>query len=349
MYSKYQSISKIKRSKSERTFIIGRESDDRFRKALVIGDTRNPVIVTGKTSIKGDVLVGPQGVKPGVIRGIGFKGERIVEGGIEKDIKSGLPSLYVQSLFEQRSRLQNLASMDYNQFSISGRKLYLKNQNLSLNQDALESLKKDNIDFIIGPGKIICYDNIEITDLNILNQVTIYSDSSISIAGTATSKNILVFANKFFIGGPVQLGGQFYAQSHFEIANAAQIKYPSVIGLISNQFWPDNTLLSIGQNAEVNGFVFIHNFIDANRIFKYTLNVDASAIVNGVTYSDMYTELRGLINGCVLTDAFYLYEKPTIYINWMKNAMINRTIINNDIILPLSYDINTDYVIAQEL
>ncbi|MBN1407982.1 MAG: hypothetical protein JW956_09340, partial [Calditrichaceae bacterium] len=135
MYSKYQSISKIKRSKSERTFIIGRESDDRFRKALVIGDTRNPVIVTGKTSIKGDVLVGPQGVKPGVIRGIGFKGERIVEGGIEKDIKSGLPSLYVQSLFEQRSRLQNLASMDYNQFSISGRKLYLKNQNLSLNQD----------------------------------------------------------------------------------------------------------------------------------------------------------------------------------------------------------------------
>ena len=50
--------SKIHEVSKTRTFLIGTQQKELSKYAMIIGNTRNPLIVTGNTLIKGDVVVG---------------------------------------------------------------------------------------------------------------------------------------------------------------------------------------------------------------------------------------------------------------------------------------------------
>jgi hypothetical protein len=50
-----------------------------------------------------------------------------------------------------------------------------------------------------------------------------------------------------------------------------------------------------------------------------------------------------------MTNAFYFYYSPTIYINWIKDAVINRNILDSEYNMPLGFDVEPDLTVIQEL
>lgn len=350
LFLKCSAESKIKTMKSQRTFLVGVKGDERLEFAMVMGDIRNPVIVAGNTSITGDVQVGPQGIKAGVLKGIRYKGNNPVYGRIHKDNKSHFPSFKPDILFSQTK----LLGQSYNNVRVSDypdkRKLDLENRSYSMTQKDIYKLIENGIDEITGPGVIVFSGNVNIENINILNQVVLYSDDVITFSTSGTAEHILVFAKEILIEGDLSLRGQFFATEKLTVNNGAQLKYPSVIGLISKSGWDEKNQLWIGNNVTINGAVIIANSYQLNLSReKHKLIIDKSAIVNGLTYSDNYTELWGTVYGTVMTNEFCFYYSPTTFINWIKDAVINRNILDSDYNMPLGFDVEPDLTVIQEL
>jgi len=350
-YLRCISTSKIHNISKTRTFLIGTKQNELSKYAMIIGNTRNPVIVTGNTMIRGDVAVGLQGVKPGVIKGRRYKGQRVVYGNVYKDVKSYLPKINFELLQVQRQQLASIYPKS--EFFISNEnpnRIYLQNSIYNFSQQKLSELQKTGVTTIIGPGILKIDSDIQINNFNLYNQITIYSTKSVHLSNNINSDNILVFANKIIMNGPSKLKGQFFAQNSFNISNGTKLEYPSIVGLVSKKVWNAENEFQIGPDVEIEGAIFLANDI-AEEIGRkrHKLLFEKSTRVKGFTYSDNYTELQGSVYGTVMTNTFHFYLSPTIYINWIKDAEINRSALDREFYYPLAFDLDNELIAVREL
>jgi hypothetical protein len=77
------------------------------------------------------------------------------------------------------------------------------------------------------------------------------------------------------------------------------------------------------------------------------IKVGDNAHVVGLVYSTNRTSISGTVDGMVMTDHFYFYESPTTYINWLKNARIDRTTLPEDFKIPVAFTNEPRFEILQ--
>jgi hypothetical protein len=348
--------SKIKEIKSQRTFLIGNYPEDLYGFALVIGRTYIPVTVSGTTRITGDVAVGRQGVKPGILAGKRYKGERTVYGNVYKDEKSYLPQVnrkLIDAQIDQLSKLnpdeKSLIELTESKQNIN--RIYLNNRIYSTSQNEISSLKECGVRDIIGPGIIIFRSDISLNDINLFNQITVYSEHHIALSPPISIEHVLFLAKNFKIKGICRLRGQFFASENLSIEDGTKLLYPSILGVISEKNKKNDNTLFIGKNVEIEGSVIISKETDdpQSEEFKHIMIIDPTAIINGITYSDNYTELNGTVYGTVFTNAFQFYLSPTTYINWINDGEINRPALLNHFIYPIVFTEKGKLVIIKEI
>lgn len=350
LYLKIKATSTIKSVRSARTFLIGKIGMPLISNALVIGDTRNPLIFTGNTFVSGDALVGPQGIRPGVLKGIRYKGTHILDGSMVKDSHSYLPKFQAESILNnQIYKIKSLNAIGYRSVKKTENHLALENQTVFISQSDLDDLIKNGVNKIVGPGILMANENLVFKNLDIYNQVQIVCGNEVTFLSPLHGEHLLVFAKKIYIDGPCVLRGQFYANLDLAVENGAEFNYPSIVGLILENSAKQEQILKIGKNIRFEGIVLVSDLKETDSRLKYMLKTDPGSIILGMCYSGLYSELHGTVYGTVMTRSFYLYERPTIYINWLKDAVINRKLLQDDIALPLGFDINSAYTIIQEI
>jgi cytoskeletal protein CcmA (bactofilin family) len=338
LFLRATAVSKIKDIQSSRTFLIGQKQDARFKAALILGDVDNPLVVAGNTLIRGDVLVGLAGVKPGVLKGRRFRGEKTIIGKMIRKRTSSLPSFNKQLIESQIDRLQHFYPTALSNAIYHFPKLKLNNGSMVLSTDILRSLQEQGLKSIIGPGTIFVEGKISISNIYLQGPITVFSENEVLLDQSFSSKNVLWFTQSLIISSQSEMSGQFYANRKITINSGVHLSYPSVVGVISESA----NQLTISEKAIVNGSVLLSGENDPKLI------INENAIINGVIYSDNYTELRGVVNGSVLTQSFYMYEAPTVYINWINNATIDRAYLKEDMALPLGFKIEKNYDIIIE-
>lgn len=351
LYLLCKTSSRIRKSEDKREFLLGIQPPGIHNYAFVLGNTRFPVNITGSASITGNVYVGLKGIKPGVLKGMRFKGGNTVNGRIIRDEVSHLPALDLKILNQQISEIAR-----YNKKSLpnikddNDHRLELNDGSYFITQKDIEMLNGKGIREIIGPARLISDSELKFSDLKLLNRIAIYNIKESVILNRVITENILVFADKIAIYGPGTLSGQFYAFSSQIIDNGIRLVYPSIAGLICHSDTLKDHLMNIGENVDVEGVLFLfHSENSEKNNTGDRIIVNKTAQVKGFIYSDSYLELYGTVMGSVFAESLYFYSKPTTYINWLKDAKINRLLYNQKPVYPLAFENNLSLHIITEL
>lgn len=336
--------SKIKNISKERQFLISLKPDHRFNAAVIIGDLKNPLVVSGQTVITGDVIVGPAGIKAGTMHGSHYKGKKLVFGSIRKESESFYPQLNEEPLLDQMRILRQNEELAASLRERGKQTINLENRSVYLDQTELDNLIQEGLKEITGPGIIYLKGAARLQNISLRGLITIYSEDEVAFYHPVKAENILVIAGRIKIGKNLVLRGQFIATDGIKIGNEVKLEYPSVVYLISREMVSDEANLTIDDNVTINGGVIL-----AGTSLRSNLSISEKGVVNGFTYSGNYTQLAGTVNGTVMTKSFYLYSSPTLYINWINNAVIDRKYLLSEYFIPLCFNIPPKLKIMQEL
>ena len=325
--------------------LVGQKMPDQFNQAIILGGKDFPLVVTGSNRIVGDVTVGKRGVKQGSIKGSKFTGRKLVEGEIHKVSPPQMPTfdatLFHRSMQNFRDLLANIpdsSSTDFDSVGLSdssGRNiLYLQEEwDSSVLADSLVkgvmtivsegdlqlsgSFRFMNQVVIVSLGKIV------ITDSVLLNDAVVYSETGISVSGNAK--------------GAMQL----LSPGDIEVSEQASLEYPSVLfttGQLLENRWTGS--IKIADSAKIAGVLILPDSRPdslKNLPRDTRVVVESGAHVTGFIYSTNHTTIQGRVYGLVVADHFYLYESPTTYINWLKDAYIDRRKLGSGFMLPLMF------------
>jgi len=130
------------------------------------------------------------------------------------------------------------------------------------------------------------------------------------------------------------------------IKEQAQVRYPSVLycsGYVQDKVLRGNIIIQ--GNAQVLGTVILFP-LERERSYRNDetfIHIAQGAVTAGVVYSHHSVDLRGCVYGTVITSSFDLYLYPTSYRNWLKDAVIDRSQLPDNFLLPLSFRSDPEY------
>ncbi|MFO7889352.1 MAG: hypothetical protein R6V04_03330 [bacterium] len=319
-----------------------------YSQAVVLGNSKFPLVVTGKNRIIGDVTVSTEGVKTGKIEGKGFEGITPVQGRIHRRENPGLP-------FFDPTLFKNLF-ICYQNLLQYGRDCSFFYQDIKITDKIMKENKPENIyvnghvlitdsllsNSLTGPIKIISTGDIHVTDsIFIKEYVELIAAGNIYIKDqTSIDQGIIFAGEKVEISGQSSINAQVFTRGNIVIKEQAQVRYPSVL-YCSGQVI-DNVLrgnIIIQDNSQVIGAIILFP-LEKERSYRNDetfIYITQGAMTAGVVYSYHSVDLRGCIYGTVVTSIFDFYLHPTSYRNWLKDAVIDRTQLPDNFLLPLSF------------
>ncbi|RMD91961.1 MAG: hypothetical protein D6813_06745 [Calditrichaeota bacterium] len=318
-----------KKQQQKLRVLIGQNLPASFYQAIIIGGVDFPLVVTGTNQIIGDVTVGAGGVKTGVIKGIKFYGNKPVDGKIHRQSPPQMPffdpHFFSRAIKRFNQWLENPPDFQY--FFVQGR------MNSATLKDSLLS----------KPGIIFCKGNLNLYgSAKFVNPVQIIVQGKIEISDEVFFNNALIFSRqKIVLSGHVRGSLQLITPGDIILQENVQLQYPSVLftsGRKVENRWTGS--IKIKKGSRVTGTVILMEVIPDS--FKQIsragqISVNSGAQVTGLIYSTNRATINGRVHGMVITNHFYLYETPTTYINWLKDAYINRKKLGSGFKLPLFF------------
>lgn len=326
--------------------LVGQNMPDEFNQAIIIGGADFPLVVTGSNRIIGDVTVGSGGVKPGTIKGIKFSGEKLVDGRIHRISPPQMPyfdaKVFLRSMQKFKELLQNPPETISNNFFDS--------DSLRNSSETKILYVQGKVDFHVlgdsllnGPITIVSDGDVFLSgSIKLMNQVYIVAKGEISVTDSVLLDDAVVYSEKgISVSGNVKGAMQLLTIGDIQVSGHSQLEYPSV--LFTTGHVVENKrigTIKIEDDAEITGAVILmdtQSDSDKNVRRDGKVVVESNAQVTGLIYSTNHTTIRGRVHGLVAADHFYLYESPTTYINWLKDAYINRKNLGAGFKLPLLF------------
>jgi hypothetical protein len=329
-----------------------------FQKAAVtVGDENNPLVIAGHTRVIGDVNTGSQGIMEGQFRGEGVTYTDYHIGNLYKRSSIEVPSIdtsvygyYKRELTHRRrsdpKRLPGsvvLTASD-NRFLDSMANIRVENdllmRDVSMRYfDEVKTIAVDGTVEITGHThlsgliEIVAEETIFVRDSAVLDNVVLIAGDSIVVSGAASSSAILISEGKIVI------------------SDRATLVYPSLL------------LADVSDGPDQPGGVYLQSRVPLETIAclrvkpfqtpstDRLLYVDTLTTVRGTLLSQGYVDLRGHLEGCCITERFHFEYPPTTYVNWLKDAYIDRSKLDYTQVLPSLTSVDSVagyYVVRQE-
>ncbi len=350
-YLEITSRAKYKNQTARVTSLVGEKMPDVFNNAVVIGGTDFPLVVCGSNEIIGDVVTGPGGVREGEIKGDKFSGEKAVNGQIRINHSPQMPyfdaSFIEASMQEFENMVHNPAGRIYSSnqvFSNENPLDFSRNQRIYVQGDAylkdslMSEFKSNRKRQLVAGGNIYLE-----SGLNIKCKIELIAGNHLIIRGDVRLEDAIIYAQNG-IDATTNLTGtvQIFSPGDIQIGGNSYLNYPSVI-YSSGRIGEDRIegKIAIRGQAVVEGTIILQhheNVRTSSMVNNCVIEIGKSAHVSGIIYSSNNTTLDGTVNGAVITGKFFFYESPTNYVNWMRNAMIDRTQPDRHFLLPLSFN-----------
>ena len=335
--------SKRKNQSFQLRALVGQKFTPDFRYAIVSNPIHPALILAGGASIRGNVLTGSQGVKTGRIENMPCNRLPKVYGRVIAGNKDGRPLIdysMVHHLFGFFTRcLESTNLLELNDYLMGGKQpggsrfsgslsiVFVSNK--ELNRPGLQ---------LSGPAVFIVHEPLFLSaPIRISNRAMILSDHEIEINGQLDIKESILFSTEAIsITNVKKLEMQVFSRTSITVAENVQLDYPSLLMVFTQN---DSGSIRLAKRAEVNGSLFYLSDLDSlsGNNNRGQIIVDEQGRVNGVIYSNNLTALRGIVNGIVITDQFYLYQSPLVYFNWIFGAVVDRNKLTNEFTLPLFF------------
>jgi hypothetical protein len=319
--------------------------------AAVINEARNfPLVVAGNTLINGDVVTGPASVVEGEIEGIPFQRETIASGSIETCPGRVLPEIdkkfieyYLDILSDKSSSPTqyisgSLVLDNIEPFRFDDSAVILIENKLEINSQIIDQ-KADKITLIVKGSVIIRGDS------KVTGNIEIVSARSILIEGQSFLENVILAAEDSIVfSEETKFRGQAIAGRMIKVKDNCRIYYPSLLYVYNDGDMDENSLELDGD--EYTETIAVIECMEGQKYGKGNrLVISPNSTISGFVFSSDYSEIRGQLNGISMTQNYYYEKPPSVYMNWLNDAMIDRDELKFLPILPAVFPNISGYAI----
>ena len=349
-------ISSAANKRSEKFYLevlAGVHPTSAFDPAVIVNPNSGPLILSGRSRIQGDVLMGAGGIRKGRLWAHEFNRELQVLGNILETSIDPRPAIDLKYLATTWKNFQALlADEDTRTFpeimqdtaryfaadsSVSWweQPVYITNQQFNQKNWHLR-----------GPLILIANEELILKNNLILEHyIQIFSSHSITVQGQgSTFHEVLLYSpEKVVLKGTDNFCGQIFSDQAIEVQDKSRLHYPTLLTVKSSS---DSGFILVDSASAIAGNIILisKNNQSGNAQNQSKIFIEGGAVVDGLVWSDNYTQVHGEVNGLVITDQFYEYDPPTIYRNWIMDGIIIRKQLNNRFRLPLFFRQNQTHL-----
>lgn len=271
---------------------------NRFEKPvnLYLVDNGRPVSICGNARIEGNCFLPKSGFKRAYIEGKNYQGLQFVYGTVQESQKQ-LPPV---------------------------------NPNFTdgLNQvfTEIEFWRGDEDSIVVSfadKGKHYLNDRFIILDQCVVKgQVMLEAADSIFVSRNAVIEHAILKSKVVYVESGFSGTLQIFASQKILLGEAVQLRYPSVLGVIEEEFPTQIAAeISLGEKSQVIGAVFMTSAQPNFRLLP-TLNIVAGAEVDGLVYCAGKTQLRGTIKGGLYSEKLFLRTASSAYENHLLDGQL---------------------------
>ena len=283
--------------------------------ALYVKDRRRPVILAGEAKITGAAFLPEQGLKMGNIYGNSYHGSKLLYG-IQKISDSVLPKFNT----ELKSQITRFTKESFDPlgevlFRVPGQEL----------KNSFQS-----------PTRVIRDRVVRLQNVRLAGNIMVIATHKIIVEAKAQLEDVILVAPKIIIKDWFKGSFQAFANESIAVGKKCELAYPSALVvnkksvLMQDESKPTNRPLApkpiiyMDSYAEVKGVVITLEETSEPQFYPQ-LKIDRDAKITGEVYCSGNMELKGRINGSVITDSFIALENGSIYQNHLYNGSINST------------------------
>ena len=281
--------------------------------ALFVSDKQRPVIIAGNAMIRGTAYLPEQGIKMGNIHGNSYHRDQLIYG--KKEVSTaGLPPLSSEVL----AQLAQLTNANYNpmgEVMTLTPKIVLKNSFRS-------------------PLKIIRDRVVYLRDAELAGNIVVAASDKIIVEQGTLLQDVILLAPEIVIKDWVNGYFQAIASKSISVGKKCNLAYPTALVVHKKEKGPKTTpenkqsrfknapSVYIDSYTVVKGMVLaLENTAEAQ--YTAQIKIDDNAKIVGEVYCTKNLELKGQVNGSVMTDAFVAVENGGVYQNHLYNGTIN--------------------------
>jgi cytoskeletal protein CcmA (bactofilin family) len=311
--------------------MAGQRGGEIFDRAIVLGDIRTPMTLTGSSVVHGHVHTGPEGMQYRPFRGErfsgSFTGDLIVADSSSMPIfTTGLPDREIErnklliAVPPADSYILDKSSTNIASFSpLRDHSIFFREGDLELNASHTVSLPDSIIWIATG--------NLTIAgELDSGNFARFAAGDTLTIHASLKGEHNLFYGGRGVrIDGETNVSGQVFSEGEIIISGNSHLKYPSLLYINPGLDGSVKTgAITLQDNATIEGVVMLPDTEEGIVTDEQTLiSIGEQATLRGAVYNTSRTELNGKVSGTVMTNQFYFYISPTMYVNWLKDAHID--------------------------
>lgn len=351
--AKTSPLSSIKDSASV-TCLLSDKLSLPFENAVVISKSSLNPVVAGNTKIQGNIVSSANKFKTGILPGIGKASLNWINGkiNVEEMIPQKLfkDSLITKNIITLNNSFPPGAKIIYGNITIDQNNLaqydslkyiYVRGD-LTINGHLLNDKRKVQKIFVGGVTKIESE-----TKSNI--DLEIYCDSTITIGSASELENVILYSkSSLTINRDVLCkNAQFFSAKGIEV-NKAVLLYPSILCVYADTKKSNNKDCYINISASrVNGSTMLLTSEPGSNKNNSKISIKES-VVQGIVYSENNTELYSSLVGALYTYNVLYYKKPTEYFNWFVDLNISRINLDHRFLQPIGFSSTSKLAILRE-
>ena len=305
------------REKWQRSCLAGQGFVKSRVPSLFLTDQKQPLIICGKTQLKGNLFLPSSGIRKGNI------GRRYFE----------YPHLYEGAVFSSKNRKKPIQyhNLEHIQSILKGIIQSKPEPETYILENALIHHPWDSGIYTLSTPY-----SLEIASGMIQGKVMIISQGEIIIHPDAKLEHTLIIARSIRIKTGFQGVIQAYATDRLVIESKVNLGYPSVAGVFGHG--DQASTLTIDSESQIEGgVIFDKEIFEAEPHRQDRLQIAKGAKVWGSVYASHHLELQGSVYGQVITDDFILETAGTQYKNYLLDAVIDPGELSENFAGPMIY------------
>lgn len=282
----------------KKAFYIGSDSsnDD---EVLYLSDENRPVLVSGNTSIKGNLAIPKSGIRAAFIDGNKYLGKELFEGKLSnsQQLIDSLDNEFVHVI-------QDELNADISEF-------------LLLDVENLE------VSFFAMSGRFRVEGSQKITG-ELKGNIKLYSDTTIIVAKEAKLEDVQLFAPSIVIEEGFNGNLQMFARDSIVVEKNTKLNYPSVAFVLGNSELNRHSNIQIHRHVEFNGILI--SYEQKRSPLQTLISIDEHALIKGEVYSAGVIKLDKNVRifGKVTCNNFLMKMSNIIYENFLIDVSIDR-------------------------
>lgn len=284
--------------------------------ALYVGNIYKALVVSGKTRIKGDAYLAPQGIKPGNMGGENYYGDLLLYGNQHKS----------KGLMELSPGLLNHLNQLPEAYTTVAQGDFI----------ALEGKKEFRQSFLQPTRYLYQASPLYVEGVTLKGNIIIQSAASITISSNVNLSQVILLAPHIEFEEGFTGNCQAIASEKLIVHKNCHLNYPSALWVQPD---PDSKIqvagtgkedmpLVIEEGTEIKGVVGYYYPVAANKNFQSQIFMEPNTKLYGELFCTHQSELQGSVFGSVYSMGFIAHYGSSVFQNHLHSAVINNDSIH---------------------